>query len=80
MKDILKDSPLLPNGKTPALWGLGLSKDAQGGTYFLLHDGRANTIEDAILMHGGEAEQSKNKYSQLSSTEKEQLIKFLESL
>jgi CxxC motif-containing protein (DUF1111 family) len=66
--------------KTPPLWGLGLSKDAQGGIYYLLHDGRANTIEDAILMHGGEAEQSKNKYSQLSSTEKEKLIKFLESL
>jgi CxxC motif-containing protein (DUF1111 family) len=66
--------------KTPPLWGLGLSKDAQGGIYYLLHDGRANTIEDAILMHGGEAEQSKNKYSQLSSTEKENLIKFLESL
>lgn len=66
--------------KTPPLWGLGLSKDAQGGTYFLLHDGRANTIEDAILMHGGEAENSKNKYSQLNSTEKEKLLKFLESL
>jgi CxxC motif-containing protein (DUF1111 family) len=66
--------------KTPPLWGLGLSKDAQGGTYFLLHDGRANTIEDAILMHGGEAEQSKNKYVQLSSGEQQQLLKFLESL
>ena len=66
--------------KTPALWGLGLSKNAQGGTYFLLHDGRATSIEQAILLHGGEAEISKNKYIQLSPTEKEQLIKFLESL
>ncbi|MBL1232471.1 MAG: di-heme oxidoredictase family protein [Vicingaceae bacterium] len=66
--------------KTPALWGLGLSKDAQGGTYFLLHDGRAKSIEEAILLHGGEAQQSKTMYTQLSETEKQQLIKFLESL
>jgi CxxC motif-containing protein (DUF1111 family) len=66
--------------KTPALWGLGLSKNAQGGTYFLLHDGRARSIEEAILLHGGEAQQSKTKYSQLSETDKQQLIKFLESL
>jgi len=66
--------------KTPALWGLGLSKDAQGGTYFLMHDGRATTIEEAILLHGGEADQSKTNYSQLTDSEKAQLIKFLESL
>ncbi|MBD77327.1 MAG: thiol oxidoreductase [Crocinitomicaceae bacterium] len=66
--------------KTPALWGLGLSKDAQGGNYFLLHDGRATSIEDAILFHGGEAEQSKINYTLLSDIQKGQLIKFLESL
>ena len=59
---------------------MGLSTDAQGGTYFLLHDGRATSIEQAIEMHGGEAEGSKNKFSQLLDTEKEKLIKFLESL
>lgn len=66
--------------KTPPLWGLGLSKNAQGGNYFLLHDGRATSIEAAILFHGGEAEQSKTNYVQLSETEKQKLIKFLESL
>jgi len=66
--------------KTPALWGLGLSKDSQGGSYFLMHDGRSTSIEDAILEHGGEAEVSKNNYQQLSSNEKSQLLKFLESL
>jgi CxxC motif-containing protein (DUF1111 family) len=66
--------------KTPPLWGLGLSKDSQGGIYFLMHDGRATSIEEAILLHGGEAEQSKISYTQLSETEKQQLIKFLESL
>lgn len=66
--------------KTPALWGLGLSKNSQGGGYFLLHDGRATSIEDAILMHGGEAQQIKNNYEILSLSDKQNLIKFLESL
>jgi len=66
--------------KTPALWGLGLSKNSQGGTYFLLHDGRAKSINDAIQFHGGEGANSRQKYNQLSETDKSNLIKFLESL
>lgn len=66
--------------RTPPLWGLGLSKNSQGGQYFLLHDGRATTIEEAILLHGGEAQQSKNSFEQLTATDKAKLIKFLESL
>jgi len=66
--------------KTLALWGLGLSFEAQGGMVFLLHDGRATTIDQAITFYGGEATGSKNKYDQLSETEKQQLITFLKSL
>ena len=66
--------------RTPPLWGLGLSVNSQGGQYFLMHDGRAHSIEEAITMHGGEANQSKNSYLELSQKEKEQLIKFLKSL
>lgn len=66
--------------KTPALWGCGLSDDSQGGAYYLMHDGRATSIEQAILMHGGEAQNSKSLYEALSSGEKEKLLKFLESL
>ena len=66
--------------RTPPLWGLGLSKNSQGGKYFLLHDGRANTIERAIELHGGEATQSRNNFQQLNAEQKSQLIKFLESL
>ncbi len=66
--------------RTPPLWGLGLSKNSQGGQYFLLHDGRAVTIEQAIILHGGEAEQSKNNFQQLNAADKTKLIKFLESL
>ena len=66
--------------KTPPLWGLGLSRNSQGGQYFLLHDGRARSIEEAIILHGGEGSQSRTRFQQLTTAEKSQLIKFLESL
>lgn len=66
--------------RTPALWGLGLSPNSQGGQYFLMHDGRARSIEEAILWHGGEASNSKNLYQNLLQQDKEALIKFLKSL
>jgi CxxC motif-containing protein (DUF1111 family) len=73
-------SATTPEWRTPPLWGLGLSKNSQGGRYFLLHDGRARTIEEAILLHGGEAAQSKTKFTQLNAAQKNQLLQFLESL
>ena len=66
--------------RTPALWGLGLSKNSQGGNYYLLHDGRASSIEQAIDYHGGEAAASRENFSQLTDQEKQSLIRFLESL
>ena len=66
--------------RTPPLWGLGLSKDSQGGSYFLMHDGRATSISQAIELHGGEANRSREAYRALSEEEKQQLITFLESL
>lgn len=66
--------------RTPPLWGLGLSHNSQGGQYFLMHDGRAKSIEEAILLHGGEAQNSRNQYQQLTTQQKQQLLKFLESL
>lgn len=66
--------------RTPPLWGLGLSPNSQGGSYFLLHDGRAKSVEEAIQLHGGEATGSKNKFTQLSATDRNALLKFLKSL
>ena len=66
--------------RTPALWGLGLSTNSQGGQYFLLHDGRAKSIEEAIQLHGGEAANSKIKFNHLTAADKSALLKFLESL
>ena len=65
--------------KTPALWGIGLTEKVNGHAYYL-HDGRARSIEEAILWHGGEAEQSKNRYKQLSLNERQAVLKFIHSL
>ncbi len=66
--------------KTPALWGLGLSPDAQGGSFFLMHDGRARSIEEAISMHGGEAAASRDAFQALSASERDNLLQFLHAL
>ncbi len=66
--------------RTPPLWGLGLSPNSQGGQYFLMHDGRAKTIEEAIQLHGGEAAASKNKFNQMNAAERNAILKFLKSL
>jgi CxxC motif-containing protein (DUF1111 family) len=66
--------------RTPALWGLGLSPNSQGGGYFLMHDGRARSIEEAIQLHGGEASASREKFNQMAQAERAALIRFLKSL
>jgi CxxC motif-containing protein (DUF1111 family) len=66
--------------RTPPLWGLGLAPIAQGGQYFLLHDGRAHSIRDAIELHGGEATPARDRFIQLTADEQENLLRFLQSL
>jgi CxxC motif-containing protein (DUF1111 family) len=66
--------------RTPPLWGLGLSRNSQGGDFFLLHDGRASTVDQAILLHGGEGKKSRDKFESLSADDKKKLITFLEAL
>ena len=66
--------------RTPPLWGLGLSPNSQGRKYFLMHDGRAQSIEEAILLHGGEGLSSRDNFNQLTAAEKESIINFLKSL
>lgn len=65
--------------KTPALWGIGLVQTVNANSTFL-HDGRARTIEEAILWHGGEATKSKETFMALSAEERDQLLSFLKSL
>ena len=65
--------------RTPPLWGIGLVKRVNGHTNFL-HDGRARDLMEAILWHGGEAEASRQAVEQMSKSERDALIAFLESL
>ncbi len=65
--------------RTQPLWGIGMIQTVNKHT-FLLHDGRARSIEEAILWHGGEAENSKKEFMNLSKKERQQVLKFIESL
>lgn len=65
--------------RTMPLWGIGLFEKTNGVPYYL-HDGRARTLEEAILWHDGEAKKAKQAFMQLSQTDRSRLIKFLQSL
>ena len=65
--------------RTPPLWGIGLVDDINGHR-FLLHDGRARTLAEAILWHGGEGEAAKEAFRLASAEERAQLLAFLEAL
>ena len=66
--------------RTAPLWGLGLAPNVQGGYTYLLHDGRAHSIEQAIELHGGEAAVSEARFTNLSASDKSALLAFLNSL
>lgn len=65
--------------RTPPLWGVGLVRTVNGHTNFL-HDGRARNLMEAILWHDGEAKKSRQTVLEMSKTERDALIAFLESL
>ena len=65
--------------RTPPLWSLGLTAGVSGGEAYL-HDGRARTLEEAILWHGGEGEQAKEAFRAMPAAERAALVKFLKSL
>jgi CxxC motif-containing protein (DUF1111 family) len=45
-----------------------------------LHDGRARSIEEAILWHGGEAQRSRDAYLALPKADRDALLRYLKSL
>ena len=65
--------------RTPPLWGIGLTKQVSGHTYFL-HDGRARSLLEAILWHGGEAKPHRDAVVEMPAEDRAALIRFLESL
>jgi CxxC motif-containing protein (DUF1111 family) len=65
--------------RTPPLWGIGLTQAVNGHTFFL-HDGRARSLTEAILWHGGEAQKARDRFTQLTKTQRQDLLSFLGSL
>jgi CxxC motif-containing protein (DUF1111 family) len=65
--------------RTSPLWGVGLAQTVLPYSGFL-HDGRARTLAEAILWHGGEAEASKEKFRTMAKGDRDALIKFLTAL
>lgn len=58
---------------TKELWGVG-------STAPYLHDGRASTLTEAILAHGGEAQSSRNAFAALDTDDQKDLVAFLDNL
>ena len=65
--------------RTPPLWGIGLTEQVSGHTYFL-HDGRARSLLEAVLWHGGEAQSQRDAVVNMPPADRAALITFLESL
>ena len=65
--------------RTPPLWGIGLIPTVNGHSAYL-HDGRARNLSEAILWHGGEGQAARDAFTELSASDRQNLLAFLESL
>lgn len=65
--------------RTAPLWGIGFARTVNGYEAYL-HDGRARTLEEAILWHGGEGERARDAYAALARADRQKLLRFLGSL
>jgi CxxC motif-containing protein (DUF1111 family) len=65
--------------RTPPLWGIGLTQIVNRHTRFL-HDGRARSLEEAVLWHDGEAHAAREHFVQLPHAQRAALLTFLEDL
>lgn len=65
--------------RTPPLWGIGLTAGVSGGAAYL-HDGRARSLAEAILWHGGTGEKAREAFRTLPAADRAALLRFLHSL
>ncbi|MEW5755110.1 MAG: di-heme oxidoredictase family protein [Pseudomonadota bacterium] len=65
--------------RTPPLWGIGLNEVVNGNGFYL-HDGRARTLLEAILWHGGEAQRARDAVVHMTSPDRANLLAFINSL
>lgn len=83
LADTLSEGRATPNlWRTAPLWGVGSLRFVQGGeqNVRLLHDGRARTLTEAILWHGGEADDSRARFEALPKEDRAAVVAFLQSL
>jgi len=73
------DSPKAREWRTAPLWGAGLAEQWLPDRGFL-HDGRARTLEEAVLWHGGEARRARDTFAGMSAEEREALLNYVRSL
>lgn len=65
--------------RTAPLWGIGLTARVSGHTTYL-HDGRARSLLEAVLWHGGEAQAARDAVTEMLPEDRAALIRFIESL
>ena len=66
--------------RTAPLWALGQVKAVGGEAAGYLHDGRARTLSEAILWHGGEAQAARDAWAALPAAQRLEVLAFLGSL
>ena len=68
--------------RTSPLWGIGYTDRVMGnaGKVGYLHDGRARTLTEAVMWHGGEADKARQRFAALSAADRAALLAFLGSL
>ena len=66
--------------RTAPLWNIGHTAGVAETGEAYLHDGRAETLEEAILWHGGEAEAARDAFRNMAAAERDAIIAFLKSL
>lgn len=66
--------------KTAPLWGLRIMREFLNGDAFLMHDGRARSVDEAVRLHGGEAQRTREAFLRLSPEARAALLDYVESL
>ena len=84
LTDTLSEGRAAPNQwRTAPLWGIGSLRFVQTNadqSVRLLHDGRARNMVEAILWHGGEANDARTRFEALPKTDRDAIVAFLQSL
>lgn len=83
LADTLSEGRASPNmWRTAPLWGIGSLRFVQGNdqSVRLLHDGRARNMVEAILWHGGEANDARARFEALPKSDRDAIVAFLQSL